>query len=246
MASLIAAFQFLTLFPIPTKPSEKKEVFAHSVRYFPLVGVVLALILSIAYELLIVKFEDPAVCLMLVILLFFLTKGLHIDGLSDTFDAILSGQSREKMLVIMKDHNSGALGTAVLVFVLLLKVFLLSEIFEYMKFPALFLALAGSRAGMSLILGLFPYLRGSEGIGFSFTKYLTRVDWMIAVLIGLAVALVSCRFYGLFAFAAGLATILIFAWLVNRKLGGITGDVVGAANEIGEVAMLFWLKVFLV
>ncbi|MBI4970598.1 MAG: adenosylcobinamide-GDP ribazoletransferase [Candidatus Omnitrophica bacterium] len=245
MNSLIAAFQFLTIFPFCSKKEADETAFARSVRYFPIVGIALAAILSLAYLLIRTKFSDMTGCLMVVTLLVMLTKGLHLDGLSDSFDALLSGRSREDMLAIMKDHHSGALGTAALVLVLLLKVFLLSEIFEFLKIPALFLALAGARSAMSLLLGNLPYLRGSEGLGYVFQKDLSSKDWMIAVGIGAVVAVAAFQLVGIGVFVLGLATIYGFGLYVKHKLGGITGDILGAANEIGELAFLFWLRVFL-
>jgi len=245
MNSVITAFQFLTVFPTFKKPQVDEKSFARSVKFFPLVGVFLACILSLAYLVLRIKFSDETSCAVLVVLLVFFTKGLHLDGLSDSFDALLSGRSREEMLGIMKDHHSGALGTAVLVCVLLLKVFLLVEVYQYLKIPALFLMLAGSRSGMSLLLGYLPYLRGPEGLGYVFQRGLKIWDWGIAVLIGLLVALITFQWIGMAVFFLSLASIWIFGLYVKRKLGGITGDICGAANEIGEVLFLFWFRIFL-
>lgn len=246
MNSILTAFRFLTLLPIPMKIlPDQPSVFARSTRYFPVVGLALAALLAIAYLILSLRFSDLAVCLMLVVLLVFFTKGLHLDGLSDSFDALLSGHSREEMLAIMKDHWSGALGTAALVSVLLLKVFLLAEIPAREKIPALFLTLAGARSGMSFLLGTLDYLRGSEGLGYLFKSGLTRADWMIALAIGAVVSVISFPALGILVYGFGLLSIWLFGLWVKRKLGGVTGDILGAANEIGEVAFLLWLRIFL-
>ena len=246
MKSLIAAFQFLTIFSLSKKNQEMDTaLFSRAVRYFPVVGVFLAAVLSILYVPLSFKFSAQAVSLILVMILAVFTKGLHLDGLSDTFDALLSGKSREEMLALMKDHWSGALGTAAVLSIFLLKVFLLAEIPDHSKIPALFLTLTGSRAGMSLILGNFPSARGIEGLGSLFKKEMTQHDWMIAVLTSAIVALITFPWTGLLSLAFGLTCVWLFSCYANSKLGGVTGDVCGAANEIGEVAILFWLKVFL-
>lgn len=245
MNSVISAFQFLTVFPIPFKSQPSETQYARSVRYFPVVGIVLAAILSAIYLLVRTKFSDPTGCLIVVVLLAVFTKGLHLDGLSDSFDALLSGRPREDMLSIMKDHNSGALGTVALVLVLLLKVYLLGEVFEYLKVQALFLVLAGSRAGMSMLLGNMPYVRGNEGLGYLFQKDLKASDWMIAVAIGAVMAIASFQLVGIGVYILSLVTIWAFGVYVKHKIGGITGDILGAANEIGEIAFLFWLRVFL-
>ncbi|MBI4397712.1 MAG: adenosylcobinamide-GDP ribazoletransferase [Candidatus Omnitrophica bacterium] len=239
MKSFVAALQFLTVFPVAAKFST--DSFSRSVRYFPLVGVMLAAILAAAYWLMRFKLDDGLVCLILVTLLFFLTKGLHADGVSDTFDALFSGKSKDQMLDILKDPHSGALGTSALILVFLLKIFLLNKIYESEKIAALFLMLAGSRGGMSLMLGAFPYARGPEGLGFAFKENLKRLDWMMALGISLAVAIVAAGFSGALALTFAVASMYGFAAYAAKKLGGITGDVLGAANEIGEIAILFGL-----
>lgn len=246
MKSLITAFQFLTLLPLTKEPGQiETSGFARSTRYFPVVGIFLAVVLSVCSALLSSRFSGLTVAVMLVILLALLTRGLHLDGLSDTFDALFSGKSKDQMLALMKDHWSGALGTAALLSVLLLKIFLLAEIPDPSKIPALFLALAGARSGMSFVIGNFPYARGTEGLGYLFRKDITSTDWMIAIMISVIVALAAFPWIGILSLALGLISVGFFARFVNKKLGGLTGDVYGASNEIGEVAILFWLKIFL-
>ncbi|MBU1998800.1 MAG: adenosylcobinamide-GDP ribazoletransferase, partial [Candidatus Omnitrophica bacterium] len=110
MIHFILALQFLTVFPVRIK-NIRKEQFAASLTYFPLVGLGLGLILAGSYRLLsLLRVEESALSGIAVVLLIILTGALHLDGLADTCDAFLSRKNRGQMLAIMRDSHIGAMG----------------------------------------------------------------------------------------------------------------------------------------
>lgn len=127
LAACAAAFQFLTRLPVPVTLQYDHAMFRRSVVFYPLVGAVLGLLLSLG-GLLLQSFLPPAAAAALMLLLWVaMTGALHLDGLMDTADGILSHRSREQMLEIMKDSRVGAMGVVACVLLLLIKWTLLQQ-----------------------------------------------------------------------------------------------------------------------
>ncbi|GAB7056977.1 hypothetical protein JCM16163A_37250 [Paenibacillus sp. YK5] len=186
-----------------------------------------------------------------------LTGALHLDGLMDMADGILSHRSRERMLEIMKDSRVGAMGVVVCALVLLLKWSLLQELFRTgtLSWLLLPMVLLWSRWYMVVAIAGWPYARQEKGGGMG--SFYRGVGWKhiaahsaLAALLSAAV-LLTARALGLHL-AGGLWPMLAFAGLtlgggylmseyIHRKLGGLTGDTYGAMNELLEVLLLLLL-----
>jgi adenosylcobinamide-GDP ribazoletransferase len=170
----------------------------------------------------------------MVTLLVVVTGGLHIDGLADVFDGLSGSRDPDRALAIMRDSRVGALGATAVVLVLATKAAALTEVvgkddaWIILSFPAL------ARWATTIIVVAHPYAR-SEGLGKPF-RLATKRHVMLASawLVPLVVAHRGVLFPGL----ATLMTVLLFAYWVRRRLGGLTGDVYGAAIEVGETAVL--------
>ena len=128
---VIAAFQFLTRLPIPVQIDYTDRVFRRSAIFYPLVGFVIGFFLLLAGEGLALCLPAMPAAVLLLGFWVVLTGGLHLDGLMDTADGILSHRPREQMLEIMKDSRVGAMGVIVGVLHLLLKFSLLYTLLEY-------------------------------------------------------------------------------------------------------------------
>ena len=126
----LAAFQFLTRLPIPVQIDYTERVFQRSSVFYPLVGFVIGLLLLLAGEGLTQVLPTMPAAVLLLAIWVVLTGGLHLDGLMDTADGILSHRPREQMLEIMKDSRVGAMGVIVCVLHLLLKFSLLYTLLE--------------------------------------------------------------------------------------------------------------------
>ncbi|MFA5403215.1 MAG: adenosylcobinamide-GDP ribazoletransferase, partial [Candidatus Omnitrophota bacterium] len=110
MNSFLLALQFLTVIPLKIK-GVTEEKLARATLYFPLVGLLIGLVLfQINLGLFILNFPSFTISIILIVFLAGLTGGLHLDGLSDSADAFLSGRSKEEMLNIMRDPHSGVMG----------------------------------------------------------------------------------------------------------------------------------------
>ena len=251
MVGLRSAIAFLTILPVA--PRNDPSAMAAARGWFPLVGLLLGAAL-LGIELLftpvslLLSLSDTAVyarplfppllsAALIVIALAVLTRGLHLDGLMDSADALLGGFARERRLAILRDPNVGAFAVIALVSVMLLKIILIAEMPPLGKLSALLLFPCLSRWAMLLTMELYPYAR-EQGLGTAFA--LSRGRWQLAL--GFAVALFASLAlggtYGVVLLAAASALAWgIGAWAA-RLLGGATGDIYGAVNELTETALL--------
>lgn len=237
MKSLLLAVQFLTSIPIKIKTVKDTDL-ARSVIYYPLVGLLLGCLLNgINYLLAFFNIENFLSSVILVILLIILTAGLHLDGLSDTMDAFLSRKSKFEMLEIMRDSHAGAMGVISIVSVILLEIALINTIGSSLKPIALFLMCILSRWAMVFLMFLFPYAR-LEGKAKIFMDGINLNKFILASLVTVLFAFLIWGLKGLGLFAIVILISGAFGKYINRKINGITGDTLGATNELIEVATL--------
>ena len=206
--------------------------------YFPVVGLLLGLVLAgINYLLLLLGFLRLSIDTILVILLVILTGGIHLDGLSDTFDAILSRKDRDEMLKIMRDSQAGVMGILSIVSAILLKISLLYSIDARLKIVSLILICTLSRWSLVFSVFLFPYAR-QEGKAKIFIENINSRIFIFTTLLTLFMAMAVWKIKGLLIFLTIALCAYIFGRFINKKIGGITGDTLGATNELIELIIL--------
>jgi adenosylcobinamide-GDP ribazoletransferase len=217
----LAAFGFLTRVPVGRGTFSDGEL-GRAVGFFPLVGAVLGLALAGLGAALA---DTP------------LAPSLHLDGLADLFDALGGGRGdRGRMLEIMRDSRVGAHGAAALVLVLMAKVLVLGQVLARHDLGAVIAFPAVARWAVGPAIVFVPYAR-PEGVGRAFKGAAGPGQLVLGTLITVAlVAALEVRL--LVPMAAALAVVALLALAVRRRLGGLTGDVYGAAIELGEVTVL--------
>jgi adenosylcobinamide-GDP ribazoletransferase len=238
MENFLTALQFLTRIRLVRQSGLTPAAFGASVRYFPLVGAIIGVILAAACYLAQPFMSVHTLAVALVILEFALTGILHYDGLMDSADGLMSGRSRERKLEIMKDSRVGASGVVVVVFLILAKLSFLLDLLGQGPAPlaALFAMPILGRFAMVVAIPAFPYAR-PEGMGKAFAELAGYRSLLIAG----AVTFLLVAPLGLAALAAMAAAILSAAVVGNyatRHLGGLTGDIYGAVTEITETVVL--------
>ncbi|MBU4311807.1 MAG: adenosylcobinamide-GDP ribazoletransferase [Candidatus Omnitrophica bacterium] len=237
MKSFLLALQFLTIIPVRIKHIDDKKI-SSAITYFPLVGLFLGLILTGADRFLsFLGLEEFFINIILVVLLIILTGGLHLDGLADTSDAFLSRKNKEDMLRIMRDSRIGAMGVLGLVSIVLLKIAFLSSISVSLKPMSLLLTCVLARWALVLSLFLFPYAR-QDGKAKAFIEGANPKVFILSTLITLCCAVFLWRFYGVLILIVIAAITGIMGKFIMNKIGGITGDTLGATNEIIELLTL--------
>ncbi len=239
MSLFLLAAQFLTSIPIQIKSIKEGDI-AKSIVYFPFVGLVLGGILAGANNLMIVlNFNQFVLSVILAVLLIILTAGLHLDGVADTMDALLSRKPKDKMLEIMHDSHIGAMGVLSLICILLLKISLIYSISAPLKTAALILMCVLSRWCMAFSMFLFPYAR-REGKAKVFMQGINIKIIVLSVISVLTCAFVVWGFNGIVICALVTLCTYSIAKFINNKIGGMTGDTIGAVSEITEVSTLFF------
>ena len=242
--ALACALRFLTVTPIRWGQGRDGELFARSVVTFPVVGLLIGLFGAALAWLLALFAPPPLVAWFFVFYLSAISGFLHLDGLADSADGLLSGRDRQRMLAIMKDSRSGSMAVAVVALVLLGKFAALSTLAAKpaLLLPALLLVPLAGRVTICLTMAMLPYARENEsGIGGLFYTGLAgtaakaaAIGLMLLFLLGYFL----CGWAILGIIAASLAVNLLFIWFCRRKIGGATGDTLGAVCELTELTAL--------
>ncbi len=240
MKRLWAALGFLTLLPMPAAWLPKEEDLEGSVPFFPLVGLLIGIStvgISASFEQI---FPPLVLAVILVIWLSVAHRGLHIDGLSDTADGLLSHRSREQILEIMHDSRIGVFGCLAIASDLILKIAALASLSPEQRMKAVLLAPLAGRCAMVPLLDFLPYVR-QEGLAAPFCRGRAAWESWVAITALLATAWLLAHWAGVIAGVVTLAALAALAIWYKTKLGGITGDTLGAASEIAETLVLIVL-----
>lgn len=234
MNSFLLMIAFFTRIKIPRKFEYSEVEYKKGIKLLPLVGAVIGFLLYAFSALLhAIRFDQPFSNILVWILYIVITGGLHIDGLADTFDGIYSNKSRERMLEIMKDSQIGTFGTLGIISVLAAGIVSSSYLDQnaYFVFPIV------SRSLVLIIANRYSYAR-EEGMGKVFLEKNGQSELATGVFFLTAVPFI---FYGLIGVLAASLTGVICIWSVDnidKKLKGITGDVIGFSIEFSQVAFL--------
>jgi cobalamin 5'-phosphate synthase/cobalamin synthase len=230
--NFLTAVSFLTVIPVSIDVTERKNALAEAMVFFPLVGLGMAGISLGLVHLLEPFLSERLVNILLVLFPIVLSGGLHIDGLADFFDGFFQGKNRDDILRVMKDPHIGVWGTLAVVFFVLLKWELLALLPS--KGTMFLSAITLSRWSHVFLSYLQPYARGDGGLGDTVAKKVGKRElWGTSVFALSAVLLLNPNglwvFLGIFVFVLGMGR------LCRKKIGGITGDTIGATGEMSEI-----------
>lgn len=232
------ALSFLTVLPVGRQLPCDAPRLARSMALFPAVGLLLGLALAVSNWALQLILPPLVVAPLIVLLLIRLTGALHLDGLADLADGLAGGRDRETRLRIMKDSRIGAIGAVALIMALLLKVAAIYSLPLELQSATLVLMPAAGRWLQVLLSALCDYARPEGGTAGAFVDNVGEPQALFASATLTAAALILFGLKGL-GLLLGLAVLAI--WLLRyleRYLGGVTGDALGAATELAELATL--------
>lgn len=255
--SVMLAFQFLTIIPVKVKGEISEKEIGITSAFFPLVGVFQGALLVTGNLILAKVFPAELTNVLLVLLLVLSNGGFHLDGLSDTFDALAVKSEgnvdidRQKRLTIMKDSTIGPIGVTAIVLTLLLKFLALNSLSHFSLFTLHFsLFLMPILSKWTIVISMFHSKPAREdGLGKIFIDKTGSKEIAISTLILFPLLILPQIFSGRYmlnsqyAFHAILLVTMYFscrAWVgfFNKKFGGLTGDTLGAISEITEIIFL--------
>jgi len=267
MKQVLLAFQFLTIIPLKVKGAISEKKLSQAAAFFPVVGAFQGLLTVLSVALLLKIFPIEITSGLVILILIISNGGFHLDGLADTFDALAVKSSgdkvidKEKRLAVMKDSSTGAVGAIAIVIAILLKFLLLNNILHnYLLstiYGLLFLMPVFSKWAMNTAIFHGSSAR-HDGLGKMFIDNTGATEFLLAtiftigcLLLVLAFTLPLLRYLPLLLFSLFVLYILSFlaTRFFDKKFGGLTGDTLGAINEITETIFLLmviaWSRLYI-
>ncbi len=235
MKDFLQALSFLTILPVGASISPEGKDLARSMAFFPFVGLLIGLLLTLACCLFSFLLPRPIALWLTLGFLALLTRGLHLDGFADTMDGLACGGTREKMLEVMRDSRIGAFGVISLIFLIGAKYLALDQIpNSFIPYSLISMAVMG-RNSMVLVCYRSPYARSGEGLAKPFIENLTAREVILSLVSAFGIALLIMNVKGILVFLGVCLFSLAYRAFFIKKLGGITGDILGASNELTEL-----------
>jgi len=235
LRQFLLAVQFLTRLPVPNRLTTEEEL-GRAAAFFPLVGIIVGAGTAAVY-LLALHVMSVAVAVLLALgFAAFITSGFHEDGLADTFDGLGGGWTRERALEIMRDSRIGTYGALALIFLVLGKYTILTEVGREVVWRWLIVAHAAARWTVLPLCMWLPYAR-PEGQGKLVARQITSTAFVIGTVTFLLTLLLFPWRAALIALAVTLTITFLSGLFYKRRLGGITGDCLGATNQITELLL---------
>jgi len=236
---LAVAITFFTRLPWPIQGDVGPADISRSSRYYPIVGLLVGLAVALVYRLSLVFVPPLLAATLAVVASIVVTGGFHEDALADVADGFGGGYTRERKLEIMKDSRLGTYGTLAALLALLVRIQAIATLSPDQAIPALMAVHALSRIGIVWMLRLLPVAR-REGLGADAHR-LSWVEPIMASLLGMGIGWLTLGVQAWLPLAAvALGTVLI-SRLSMDHIGGITGDVLGSAQQVGELFALLAL-----
>ena len=265
MNNFLWALKFLTIIPFDKADRIKFKDAGHVTYWFPVVGLCIGVFLSLAYLPLYVFFPPLIANALIILLSVEITGAMHLDGFADTCDGIWGGWTKEKRLEIMKDSRIGSFGAIGLIGLLGLKYISLLSIGEIAvtrfspfnvstQYVSCFISPVVINKCIALILmpvvgrwaqvcaaGLSIYARNESGTGLFIARGTTRKQVFYASLFPVFLLWFFYHLYGFVIITIIIIFTLSWIWYIKKKIGGMTGDTLGATNEVTELVFLLSL-----
>lgn len=257
MKGFLLLLSFMTRLYVPKTEYDEIKL-GKAMKFFPIIGFIIGIFLYLTTAFFLRYTYNLHLAIIFTILIeIILTGAIHLDGLADTFDGIFSYRSKQKMLEIMKDSRIGTNGVLALIMYFLLKFFLLETIGNYIGIEALLYAIFSypivARLCSVISCASAPYARAS-GMGKAFVDNTNFSSVIISLIITLVLSqlpllllnmTLDLYFYILISFIIIILIMslvsYLFSKLMEKKIGGITGDTLGALLELSQLLYLLIL-----
>jgi len=246
MNRFLGAIVFLTRIPVGNLYVFRAEELPRSTVYFPVVGLLIGSLAGAVLFSTQLVFPSIVAVLLCMLATVWLTGALHEDGLADTVDGLAGGSTRAQRLTIMKGSAIGVYGAAALWFSLTAKLLLLGSLLEKgttVAIGALIVANGMGRAGTVALLFACPYARQGESKASPFAQNVTLRELVISLLPPVVSAFLFLGRDALACLCGAAAAVWATGVFYRRMIGGITGDCLGATNQLIELVcylLLAW------
>ncbi|PIE59938.1 MAG: adenosylcobinamide-GDP ribazoletransferase [Desulfobulbus propionicus] len=248
MRNLLLMVQFMTRYPVPLTIDFTSDRFVAGMKWMPLVGLFIGLPAGLGYLLLEPLVGGELAACFAMIFLITVTGGLHLDGVADTADGLFSYKPRERVLAIMRESTLGTNAVIAIVLDILLKFLLIKNIPGTSGAAALCCMPVIGRMAIPWHAAFSRYARKGSGMGF-FVGQLRPAQAGSTTLVSCGLVVLILSFFGspskeillflLLLHGIACITALLFARYLKIRIGGITGDTIGATIELVEIITLF-------
>ena len=244
MKAFILALQLMTRLPVKKEIPVTDERLIRGIVYWPFVGVIVGALDCLVFALLSFLLPKSAAAAFAVLCQLCVTGGFHLDGLCDTADGIYSARSRERMLEIMKDSRIGTNGVIAAVFDIGLKILAFAGLEN--PIPAILLAPVAGKCIQGILIYKSVYPR-ERGLGAAYVGKIPAAVMAGCLVCGLVLVELGLFLAGyrrlLCAPLIFVAAAVVYRFYIHKKLGGMTGDTLGAGNELCELVFVLTLLV---
>ena len=230
------AVQLLTRIPVRLSQVTDADL-RRSCVFFPAVGLLVALAGIATRYAFAAPLGRGAATVLAVAVMVLITGAFHEDGLADSADGLWGGFTPERRIEIMRDSRIGTYGSVALVLSLLLRVALLAPLSLEVFAGAVVAGHVLGRAGGVLLAGLLPPV-ADQGLGAKVIGVNGPGTWIAVALQAVAAAAFASGWSLWLPLLAAVLAVLVVARLAHRKLGGLTGDLLGAANQLAHLAAM--------
>lgn len=237
MKRFLIALQFLTIIPVRISSGIEEKDFGKALIYFPVVGALIGVVLAAA-AFLFTPLPNLVAGALILILSVVITGGIHLDGFSDTCDGFYGYHSKEKILEIMRDSRIGTMAVIGVVSLLLLKFSIIATLARHNLWKALIMMAVFSRWSQVMACYMSEYVR-MEGKAKYFIEHAGYRELLIGALVTLGVFLLLLHIKGAILFFIAIPAVILLINYIKIKIGGMTGDTIGAVSEVSEVLILF-------
>ncbi len=235
--SFRAAVQFMTAVPVGSGASFGTNTLASAAVFFPIVGLCIAAGGAVFNWAVSPYLPRQAVIVIVLAYLVLITGGLHEDALADAADGFGGGWSKEQILTIMRDSRVGSFGAIAIALSLLARFVFLSNI-PQQRFAAYLVAAQVVSRWTSLPLGYFlPAARGQDGQGSLVAKRINGFSFIAGTAVTIAIIAAALRTTSVWVLLVALVAMGASALYYHARIGGITGDCLGATSQLTEVAI---------
>ncbi len=249
---MLDIISFLT--QIPIRKEVKLEEVAARTYLFPFAAVVIGFLVSVV-AFVSFMFLVPVIASLFTLLAIYLISGLiHLDGVADFFDGVMARGSRSEKRKAMKDVKIGIAGLFAVIFLLLVSLFAIetvcattfdSNLCAYYTFASVFIiAEVSAKISMNTCMMVGKRFEDGDGMGALFIRSSTWSGYVVALLSSALIALICTIFtvpFRFFIAFAGIVVAFVVVWIAKKKFGAVSGDVMGASNELARcVTLLIW------
>lgn len=234
---LLVAIQFLTRFPVPVAGELPPDALAESARFFPIVGALVGAG-AIGIDLLFGSRGGRNVSVVLILIyLVVVTGGLHEDGLADAADGFGGGWTKDRVLTIMRDSNIGSYGAIAIAYSLLARFVFLTSL-PLSSFHGVLLAGQVLNRWATLPLAYWlPAARKDDGQGARMAKKTSTTSLLVGTACMVVIVGAACGLAAMWMIAVASAVAALTGVYYRRRIGGITGDCLGATCQVTECAV---------